>query len=369
MTMIQEPLPARTTPLRGDIYYWKCDRPAAFHGTDLQTSATDFQPQVLALLQARNPGLTIRLKDGGGQGNHRTFIARIGEADVFVRIEDGPEQDDYIETESRVQTAVRALGLRTPQILGVDASRDEVSFAWQLMEVIDHPDLNHWHKQGLLNLPRMAHEIGTAVARWQDVPVDHYGPFQSGNNGLKGFHASYADYFHLHLDRHLDFLTQHQFLSRAEADDIRQEIKIHEPLLNLPCGCLVHKDLALWNILGKKDEIVAFIDWDDSVSGDPMDDLSLLGCFHDGSVISQALAGYQRLKPLPAEYRRRFWLHLLRNMIVKAVIRVGAGYFDRTDGFFLIGSGSSGADLRSLTRTRLQTALHGLRTDAALATL
>ncbi|HYF36808.1 MAG TPA: hypothetical protein VD994_16045, partial [Prosthecobacter sp.] len=63
------------------------------------------------------------------------------------------------------------------------------------------------------------------------------------------------------------------------------------------------------------------------------------------------------------EHRRRFWLHLLRNMIVKAVIRVGAGYFDRSDGFFLIGSGSSGADLRAFTRSRLARALEGLRGD------
>ncbi len=357
------------TPLRGDIYYWKCDRPAAFHGTEGQILTADLHPQLLALLQRQNAGLTIDLKEGGGQGNHRTFIARIGEEDVFVRIEDGPEQDDYIETESCVQEAVRALGVRTPRILGVDASRDEVPFAWQLMEVVPYPDLNHWHKRGELDLPRMAHQIGAAVARWQDVPVDHYGPFRSGNDGLKGFHASYADYFHLHLDRHLDFLTGHQFLSQVGADEIRHEIKIHEPLLNLTCGCLVHKDIALWNILGKEDEIVSFIDWDDSISGDPMDDLSLLGCFYDGAVISAALAGYERLKPLPPEYRRRFWLHLLRNMIVKAVIRVGAGYFDRNDGFFLIGSGSTGADLRSLTQARLQAALHGLRADATVATL
>lgn len=367
--MIQPSSPYHTTALRGQVYYWKCDRPAAFHGTEMQTSEADLHPQVLALLKKQNPGLTIDLKEGGGQGNHRTFIARIGEQDVFVRIEDGPEQDDYIETESRVQEAVLAKGVRTPKILGVDASRDEVPFAWQLMEVVPYSDLNHWHKRGELDLPRMAHEIGAAVARWQDVPVDGFGPFQSGGQGLTGFHASYADYFQLHLDRHLDFLTQHQFLTQTETDEIRQEIKIHDPLLKLKCGCLVHKDLALWNILGKKDEIVAFIDWDDSISGDPMDDLSLLGCFYDGPVIAQALAGYQRLKPLPQEYRRRFWLHLLRNMIVKAVIRVGAGYFDRNDGFFLIGSGSTGAELRSLTQARLQAALQGLRNDAALATL
>jgi hypothetical protein len=67
-----------------------------------------------------------------------------------------------------------------------------------------------------------------------------------------------------------------------------------------------------------------------------------------------------RRKPLP-----RFWLHLLRNLIVKAVIRVGAGYFERDDGFFLGG----GAALRRATHERLALALDGLRRDADLSLL
>ena len=126
----------------------------------------------------------------------------------------------------------------------------------------------------------------------------------------------------------------------------------------------MHKDLALWNILGSPERIAAFIDWDDAVGGDPMDDVSLLGCFHDGGTIGRVLEGYATVRPVPPEHRRRFWLHLLRNMIWKAVIRVGAGYFDRASGFFLIGAGSSGADLRQFTLGRIAIALRGLRADA-----
>ena len=64
-----------------------------------------------------------------------------------------------------------------------------------------------------------------------------------------------------------------------------------------------------------------------------------------------------------------FWLHLLRNLLVKAVIRVGAGYFERDSQFFLIGSGSSGDDLRRFTKTRIETALNGLCKDAGLEIL
>jgi aminoglycoside phosphotransferase (APT) family kinase protein len=178
---------------------------------------------------------------------------------------------------------------------------------------------------------------------------------------LKGFHVRYEDYFRLNLEKHLEFLTDHDFLLQEDAEMILAEVDRHASVLELRQGCLVHKDLALWNILGTETEIKAFIDWDDAISGDPMDDLSLLGCFYDGAVLARALEGYASVRALPEEYRRRFWLHLLRNMIVKAVIRVGAGYFERTDGFFLIGSGSSGADLRTFTRERLWRAFQGLQ--------
>jgi Ser/Thr protein kinase RdoA (MazF antagonist) len=168
---------------------------------------------------------------------------------------------------------------------------------------------------------------------------------------------------------HLYFLVSRGFLTATQHDDISSEIENHRTLLDLAPGCLVHKDLALWNILGTRDQITAFIDFDDAISGDPMDDLSLLACFHDGAFLRRAFEGYQTLRALPSEHRRRFWLHLLRNMIVKAVIRVGAGYFDRDDGFFLIGSGGSGRDLRQFTLDRLQSALRGLRENADISTL
>jgi fructosamine-3-kinase len=150
------------------------------------------------------------------------------------------------------------------------------------------------------------------------------------------------------------------------ADEITSEIENHRTWLDLPQGCLVHKDLALWNILGTRDQISAFIDFDDAISGDPMDDLSLLACFHDAVFLRSAFEGYQSLQALPTDHLRRFWLHLLRNMIVKAVIRVGAGYFERDDGFFLIGSGSSGASFRAMTHSRLALALRGLRDNCGL---
>jgi aminoglycoside phosphotransferase (APT) family kinase protein len=358
---------------RRAIYYWKCDRAAAFHGTAPRSGDDEIDEPLRAAIGAAFPGKPVSVRPASGQGNHLTYLATIADEEFFVRVEDGPERDDYLEVESHVLGEVARTGVPVPRVLAVDATRACVPFAWQVLEKIPQPDLNQLHKQGRLQLDDVAEKIGVAVARWQMIEPRGFGPFSTAElrrtRSLTGFHARYEDYFRLNLGRHLRFLADRAFFSAAEVAEIHREIDRHRGLLQFRGGCLVHKDLALWNILGTETEIAAFIDWDDSISGDPMDDLSLLACFYDGSVLARALAGYVTVRPLPDEARRRFWLHLLRNMIVKAVIRVGAGYFDRTDGFFLIGTGTSGSDLKSFTLARLAAALRGLREDADITTL
>lgn len=347
---------------RRNIYYWKCDRPAAFHGTQTRreldfTITTELATELARHFDTKN----VILSPGAGQGNHLTWNADVNGEPLFIRVENGPEKDGHLAVESALLDHVRATGVITPRVFGCDASRSRVPFAWQALERIAAPDLNHWFKQGALDVSNIAFEIGRAVAIWQSITLKGFGTL---DQGLCGYHASYSDYFHLRLEEHLHFLSKRGFLSHA--DEIAAEIENHRALLDLAPGCLVHKDLALWNILGSQHQVEAFIDFDDSIAGDPMDDLSLLACFHEAAFLQRAFEGYQSLRTLPEHHQQRFWLHLLRNMIVKAVIRVGAGYFDRDDGFFLISSGSSGMNLRDRTLSQITLALRGLREGCGL---
>lgn len=356
---------------REDIYYWKCDRPVPFYGIRGPVSVTppaDMLRMLTPILERRFAGEEVRLEAGHGQGNHITFSGRIGSRAVFVRIEDGPERDDYIEVESQVIAEVARCGVRVAEVIAADASRSEVPFAWQVLVRVPFADLNQHLKAGTLKWSDVAGEIGRNVARWQTVAPRGFGPFNPielrETGKLVGFHPTYDRYFFSRLGRHLDFLAAHQFLPQARAAEITGELERHRALLRATSGVLVHKDLALWNILGEPGAVHAFIDWDDAISGDPLDDISLLACFHDGPVIGDVLAGYQEVRPLPVDYRERFWLHLLRNMITKAVIRVGAGYFDRSSGFFLVAAGTTGADLRTTTAARIDAAWRGLMENA-----
>ena len=348
---------------RYGIYYWKCDRPSAFQRNRSNATNALTEQFLGEELQDYFNASEILLSTGGGQGNHLTWKADVDGIPMFVRVENGPENDNHLAVESALLNRVRRCGVRTPVVHGFDATRTKVPFAWQALERVDAPDLNHWYKKGCLDISNIAFEIGVAVAKWQSVILPGFGVL---DKNLRGYHKSYSEYFHLQLKRHLTFLMESNFLTTSECSEILVMVADHKKLLDIECGCLVHKDLALWNILGSSDRIDAFIDFDDAISGDPMDDISLLGCFHDFTFLKHTFEGYQSFRPLPWEHRRRFWLHMLRNMIVKAVIRVGAGFFEKDDQFFLIPRKSSGTSLEQFTRNRLAAAMRGLRENQSI---
>lgn len=346
---------------RIDIYYWKCDRAAAFHGTgDYLRDQHELMSMLEAALKRRFGADLDDLALGCGQGNHRTFTARLNGEKVFIRTEDGEEGDNYFAVEAAVTDRVAALGVPVPRTLAYDVSRDEVPFAWQIIPFVEAKDLNSYFKAVALDWTDIAPAIGRAVATWQGVTAPGFGPFsakRAEKGELQALHPTLTAYYHLNLDRHVDFLVRGGFLDESVVDRIRSVVAANARLLDVP-GVLVHKDLALWNILGTESRAVSFIDWDDAIIGDQMDDLSLMGCFHGAEILGEIVSGYESIRPLPENAAPRFWLGLLRNMLFKAVIRVGAGYFKRDGRFFLVADG--GESLEGITRRKIETALKGL---------
>lgn len=364
---VSEPAVART---RAETYYWKCDRASGLHNLGVANEGMTGEKlsQLQSFLRQIFPDFDL-LTPAGGKGNHFTYLLEESGRRHFVRVEDGPERDAHIDVESSLLGAVAATGVPVPRVIFSDGTRRRVPFAVQVIEYFDCPDLNKLHRENKLPLREIAKKIGRAIALWQSVPVTNFGPFDPDlvPGRLRGYHTSYEAYFRLHLERHLQVLLADEFVSGTEAEAIRLVIEANTGLFRIDAGCLVHKDLALWNIMGTTAGIRAFIDWDDAISGDPTDDLSLLACFHPHAIVQAAIEGYESVRPLPDRFLQRFWLHLLRNMIVKAVIRCGAGYFRQTGGAaFLMEPGQSGEAFRAFTRERVLTALLGLKGERGL---
>jgi len=361
---------------RDGIYYWKSDRPSGAASLSGKINQTQLN-HIIAGLQETSKrwsgNQAYKLRPTGNQGSHLICLAESEANKYFIRVEIGREADRYMEVESRLLSEVRLVGVPTPEVIFVDSTRETVPFSYQVIEYLDFPDLNTLNKRGELNLSDVSKNIGKLIATYQNIQLNGFGLFNTrlliDEAKLVGIHQKYEDYFFLNWEQHLSQLKNAEFLSRTEVNEIREVVSLNNHLLRIERGVLVHKDMALWNVLGTSNQVKAIIDWDDAISGDPSDDISLMACFHTGAIVKNIIEGYESIRQLPQDFSSRFWLHLLRNMVVKAVIRINGGYFDKTDDFFLIGSGEDGLSLKEITKTKIEKALLGLKENLSITTL
>lgn len=361
--------------IRQNIYYWKSDRPYADGNVQINDESDEFvlEKQVFEYLTSYFNTSDFKLMPGSGEGNHKTYLADFEGVRYFIRLENGPEKDDYMDVESRVIKEINRIGIPSTIVFHSDGSRKSVPFAIQILEYINYKDLNNLYKNREIDLIKIAGNIGQLIAKYQSLTFQRFGLFSPRilreTNELVGYHNHYSEYFFLNWDEHLNFLFNNDFLEEKDIYDIKAEVGKHKYLLNIKNGCLVHKDVALWNILGTKSEIKAFIDWDDAISGDDADDISLLACFHPGEVVLSAIEGYKSIKKLSENFEKKFWLHLLRNMIFKSVIRVKGGYFNMNQDFFMLSSDRDSSSLKDFTYARIQASLKGLKGEKQISEL
>ena len=98
---------------RESVYYWKSDRPFAAENTRKTAGPAmkDLDERVRAYLISHFRNDIQDIKAAGGQGNHITYLATYPEIRYFIRLENGPEGDNYMAVASQVMKRVKALGI------------------------------------------------------------------------------------------------------------------------------------------------------------------------------------------------------------------------------------------------------------------
>ena len=194
------------------IYYWKCDRPNAFHSLNTTLSEKkliDLETQIKSLLTNHFGDCLFTFNQLGSQGNHIGYIVNYQNSFFLLRIENGPEGDNYMEVEARLLDEVRSLNVPTPHVYAVNVSRSKYQFAYQIIDYLPYNDLNKLYKKGELNILDIAPKIGKCIAFYQQLRPEGFGLFDSEklleNGKLSGLYKSYREYFLLNWEKHLDF--------------------------------------------------------------------------------------------------------------------------------------------------------------------
>lgn len=357
--------------MRTDIYYWKCDSPLS---PETKRRLYFKEKYARADLPAQIAGIVARwlnetpaaVTPFNSDGNHFAYVIALADGRrFFFRGDEGMQQDDYLIAETRVLRDLREAGLPVPRVWFSGDGTAQCPIKFQILDCYGEKCLNEYYKAGTLDVRAVAAQLGEHLRRLHGLTYPGFGFFNTErirrDGTLVGLDGTYTAYFHKRLDDHLGYLSDHDLLPAATIRDVRVAIERHEPLLALRQGVLVHRDMALWNVLGTPDRVTAIIDWDDCVVGDPADDLGIIACFHDEEFMVPLLDRYSGGRGVTPEFAVRIRLHTLRNMLWKTVIRDYMGYFDKDASFFLNNRGD-GRSLRDVTLGRLQSALEALKT-------
>jgi aminoglycoside phosphotransferase (APT) family kinase protein len=230
--------------------------------------------------------------------------------------------------------------------------------------MMEEKDLNKYYQNKTLDVDAIGFQLGEILAEIHSIEKSGFGFVKSAvladSGEIVGINSDYASYFNTRLDTHLAYIVDNELISAKLADDIRFAISASNVVLDIPKGCLTHRDIAFWNILGTETAITAVIDWDDVVIGHPADDFGILNCFYDEKTIFSVKRGYESKRSLPSDFERAMWLHTLRNMLWKMMIRHYMGYFEQSGDFFIINDDNRGS-LYDFTLSKIKNALANLK--------
>ncbi len=253
-----------------------------------------------------------------------------------------------------------ARGIPLARTLHLDLSRDRIPFDVELVE--DRPGSPMPPGPGN---EAAASELGACLARLHRVSCSGWGPIDPGpivdrrsaDATLVGLHTDWRDYLLLRLDQHLEICRASRALPEPMARAVGDAIERGAAAVSPDRSVLLHGDLGNRNVIFDGDRIVALLDWEDALAGDPLFDLAGWGTFIGNEPRRTALVDAYRSEAGAhgswEDFELRYWLYYLRIVLAKTVHRHRFGY-SRTD--------------RIPAAERLMPALEALRGELATVT-
>jgi len=345
--------------MRTNIYYWKCDNPLSIKDKLVYNDKyrlADITDTVKEIANHHFKEDPKEIKSTGSSGNHYAYHIIYPDRTIFFRSDDGKIDDDYMDAEKAAMDLARKNGVPVPKVYATDTSKKNFPIRYQLMEKVSGKSMKVFYQDGSLDRTKVSRQVGRHLAKLHSIKLEGFGFFNTQilrkNNKIIGLDKTNREYFNKKLVNHLKYLQDKSFLKAKEVKQIEELIDKFKKHLDIKQGYMVHKDVAYWNMVGTPNKVNAIVDWDDVISGDPIDDLAVERCFYGEDVFDPLLEGYKEVVKLPDDFYPRLWLYLIRNMLWKAVFRIFMGYFDMTVKVSLLNR-SKDKSLREFTHDQL----------------
>jgi Ser/Thr protein kinase RdoA (MazF antagonist) len=245
------------------------------------------------------------------------------------------QRDFPLLLDSAVMAHLRTAGLPGLVVDHVDLSRRWCPWDYEILEEAPGTSLKAFDHDDALIVPLLG-VLGGVVARLHAIRTEGFGlldvrPLAQGRpatDRLRGTWASWSDYLMVCLPEHVSCCVDLGAITTRETDTILKRFDTFQEACTPIAPCLLHGDLGNHNLFTDGTAITALIDWEDSLSGDPVFDIAFWATFHPERRHRAFLDGYRAVRPLPEDFEVRFWLYFLRVALAKTVLRHRLGLKD-----------------------------------------
>lgn len=224
------------------------------------TSAAD----VTDLAWAHFPDRSLQSVEPIQQGfNNVIFEVEFEDRTVVVKTRDSSSQSRFASGVHVTSYLAASDRVPVPEVLLYDPSREQVPFAYVVLEHAGQNRYDEYHEMRLDRREGIVSELGTVLRGIHrtdrtDASRPHY--------GIVGGEFTWWQVFESLLDEHLDALTGTIFADMTTTvADARSPIRTCVPDDVVPR--LLHGDFRMGNVLFRGDDVSAVIDWEESLAG------------------------------------------------------------------------------------------------------
>ena len=216
--------------------------------------------------------------------------------------------------------AVRAVAVGTRRIAPFDLAIQDMSPGRALCDL----------RETVGECPDLLRGVGRVLRDLHTIKGLGGGPVcLRGKNGGKlfGLHPAWRDYMMLNLEAHVAMCRDIGAITSDQSEAILRIFADHAAVWHDVPARLLHGDLGNCNIFVRNNAVVALIDWEDALIGDPAFDVAMWLTFHPRRHHAAFLQGYGSAT-LDNGFRLRCALSFLRIALSKTVHRHRFAYLD-----------------------------------------
>ncbi|MFZ2206972.1 MAG: HAD-IA family hydrolase [Microgenomates group bacterium] len=255
--------------------------------------------------------------------------------DVIMRMHPNGLKNGYFWAEKAVADAARNAGVSTYRTYYIDDTKKQFPFDFMIISCEQGSNMKNSGPYSAEIDKILIEDTGRLLALTHSVKTEKYGFFDNTiakkEGRLLGIHNTWKEHVYASLKDNLSYLVNKNAITQVEREKITEIFKNNDHLIECSSPRLVHNDVADWNQLTDGKKITAFIDWDESFSGDPICDFSTYSVFFDDKRLSNLIRGYETITKLPSDFEAKFHIYRLRYIISKLTLRTKRSVFDTSE--------------------------------------